>query len=161
MAAASREISPTEEEGTLLWKRILEFIIKMTSGLVYSIAMHSLIITAYVLLIFQIFYTNQFDLSEVIGLCYFYLIFIVAEVAVRCFCGDHPMAVTKSGHVAHLYGSIFLTAFMDPLNLIEDILFTSLAASLVWWTLFVLLASFIPAYIAYNQEEGYLTEPLV
>lgn len=135
----------------------------MTSGVVYSIAMHSFIITAYVLLIFQIFYTNEFDLDllgDVSGLCFFYLIFIVAEVAVRWFCEDHPMAVTKSGHLGHLYGTIFLTAFMVPLNPIEAILFSSLAVSLVCWTFFVLLASFIPAYIAFHEDRS-LTQPLV
>ncbi|XP_020870210.1 uncharacterized protein LOC110225261 [Arabidopsis lyrata subsp. lyrata] len=67
MAAAVPKLLPMED--TLItrkdmWKRRLEFVIKMTSGVVYSIMMHSVIITAYALLIFRIFYINGFDLDQ-------------------------------------------------------------------------------------------------
>ncbi|CAN6930870.1 unnamed protein product [Brassica oleracea] len=88
-----------------MWKRSLRFILRMTSGVVYSIVMHILIITAFTLLTFQIFYTRGgFDVVlffHVIGPSVLYLVFGLLEIAVRASFKDQ-MCVTFFGHISHM-----------------------------------------------------------
>ncbi|CAN7115406.1 unnamed protein product [Brassica rapa subsp. narinosa] len=88
-----------------MWKRSLRFILRMTSGVVYSVVMHILIITAFTLLTFQIFYTRGgFDVVlffNVIGPSVLYLVFGLLEIAVRASFKDQ-MCVTFFGHISHM-----------------------------------------------------------
>ncbi|WZZ66660.1 hypothetical protein YC2023_078030 [Brassica napus] len=99
-----------------MWKRSLRFILRMTSGVVYSIVMHILIITAFTLLTFQIFYTRGgFDVVlffHVIGPSVLYLVFGLLEIAVRASFKDQ-MCVTFFGHISHMVGSMFLLTTRD------------------------------------------------
>ncbi|CAN6977334.1 unnamed protein product [Brassica oleracea var. botrytis] len=100
-----------------MWKHALRFIIRMTTGVVYSIAMHVLLITAYALLTFQIFYTKDFDLVlsfDATSLLSFiaYLLFGLFEIVGRTFLNDQVL-FTFFGHVGHMVGlgSMFLLAY--------------------------------------------------
>ncbi|KAH0932577.1 hypothetical protein HID58_009694 [Brassica napus] len=99
-----------------MWKRSLRFILRMTSGVVYSVVMHILIITAFTLLTFQIFYTRGgFDVVlffNVIGPSVLYLVFGLLEIAVRASFKDQ-MCVTFFGHISHMVGSMFLLTTRD------------------------------------------------
>lgn len=55
------DFSGSEMDDFLLERRALKFILRMTSGVVYTIVMHVLFITAYTLLTFRIFYKKGFD----------------------------------------------------------------------------------------------------
>ncbi|KAF3524044.1 hypothetical protein F2Q69_00049512 [Brassica cretica] len=109
-----------------MWKRSLRFILRMTSGVVYSIVMHILIITAFTLLTFQIFYTRGgFDVVlffHVIGPSVLYLVFGLLEIAVRASFKDQ-MCVTFFGHISHMVGSMFLLTYRVPSNHIEAFAF--------------------------------------
>ncbi|KAF3512527.1 hypothetical protein F2Q69_00001529 [Brassica cretica] len=100
-----------------MWKHALRFIIRMTTGVVYSIAMHVLLITAYALLTFQIFYTKDFDLVlsfDATSLLSFiaYLLFGLFEIVGRTVLNDQAL-FTFFGHVGHMVGlgSMFLLAY--------------------------------------------------
>ncbi|CAA7026509.1 unnamed protein product [Microthlaspi erraticum] len=169
MTAAPPELSSLMED-TLrkrqgFWYRILEFILKMTSGVVYSIVMHCLLMTAFVLLLFQIFYTNEFDnLDQVmknLNLFNNYLVWTVGEVVVRRL-SDDPLFLTKSGHFAHMVGSFFLIGYLEfPLNPIETLLFALVGTSLVCWTMFVFFASLFLLLLFSKEMAPSLIEPLV
>ncbi|KAG5404170.1 hypothetical protein IGI04_010289 [Brassica rapa subsp. trilocularis] len=98
-------------------KHALRFIIRMTTGVVYSIAMHVLLITAYALLTFQIFYTKDFDLvlsfdaTSVLSFVV-YLLSGLVEIVGRTFLNDQVL-FTFFGHVSHMVGlgSMFLLAY--------------------------------------------------
>ncbi|WZZ39714.1 hypothetical protein YC2023_035973 [Brassica napus] len=109
-----------------MWKHALRFIIRMTTGVVYSIAMHVLLITAYALLTFQIFYTKDFDLVlsfDATSLLSFiaYLLFGLFEIVGRTFLNDQVL-FTFFGHVGHMVGlgSMFLLAYNKYLAALEN-----------------------------------------
>lgn len=135
----------------------------MTSGVVYSIMMHSVIITAYALLIFRIFYINGFDLDQLndvsVPIMFTYLPYGVLEVAVRRFNNDDPLIHTKVGHLSHFVACIMLPDYMVPSTPIEGLVFFFLGGSLLYWTFFVLIAFGILALL--EDVRGSLTQPLV
>ncbi|KAF3551690.1 hypothetical protein DY000_02001734 [Brassica cretica] len=109
-----------------MWKHALRFIIRMTTGVVYSIAMHVLLITAYALLTFQIFYTKDFDLVlsfDATSLLSFiaYLLFGLFEIVGRTFLNDQVL-FTFFGHVGHMVGlgSMFLLAYNKPYGFVNS-----------------------------------------
>ncbi|VVB07332.1 unnamed protein product [Arabis nemorensis] len=103
-----------------MWKRGLRFILKMTSGAVYSIVMHIFLITVYSLLIFQIFYTSGFVLGRVIdkiGFFVMYLMLGLVEIALRASIKEESIedrrCVTTFGHLSHMVGCILLSEYMS------------------------------------------------
>lgn len=133
---------------------------RMTSGVVYSIVMHILIITAFTLLTFQIFYTRGgFDVVlffHVIGPSVLYLVFGLLEIAVRASFKDQ-MCVTFFGHISHMVGSMFLLTYRVPSNHIEAFAFCFLGIPFFFWTFFVMCSTFIPEFMGDDS----LIQPLV
>lgn len=133
---------------------------RMTSGVVYSIVMHILLITAYTLLTFRIFYTRGgFDVVlffDVIGLSVLYLVFGLLEIALRASFKDQ-MCVTFFGHISHMMGSMLLLSYKVPSNHIEAFAFCFLGIPFFIWTYFVMFSTFIPEFMGDDS----LTQPLV
>lgn len=132
---------------------------RMTSGVVYSIVMHILLITSYTLLILQIFYTRGFDLDRfiiVFGYFYLYLMLGLGEIAVRASI-DHPIGVTMFGHLNHLAGCILLSPYMVILNPILAFAFGFLRVLFLFWCVFVSYSTCIPDLLGDDS----LTQPLV
>ncbi|KAL0710613.1 hypothetical protein Bca4012_017591 [Brassica carinata] len=141
-----------------MWKRALRFILRMTSGVVYSIVMHILLITAYTLLTFHIFYTRGFLVlfNDVLGLFVLYLVFGLVEIVARASFKDQ-MCVTVSGHVSHLMGSMLLLGYRVPSDHIEAFAFCFLGIPLFFWTFFIMWSTFIPEFLGDDS----LIQPLV
>ncbi|CAN7006722.1 unnamed protein product [Brassica rapa subsp. trilocularis] len=144
-------------------KHALRFIIRMTTGVVYSIAMHVLLITAYALLTFQIFYTKDFDLvlsfdaTSVLSFVV-YLLSGLVEIVGRTFLNDQVL-FTFFGHVSHMVGlgSMFLLAYNKvPSNHIEAFAFCFLGIPFFFWTFFVMCTTLIQEYL----RECSLNHPL-
>ncbi|KFK22519.1 hypothetical protein AALP_AAs54867U000100 [Arabis alpina] len=169
MTAAVPELLPMKDtlirRHECMWKRWLRFILKMTSGAVYSIVMHSFLITVYTLLIFQIFYTRGFDLHRFVdkfGLFFMYLMLGLGEIALRASIMDRSIetrrGVTTFGHASHMVGCILLSEYMlVPLHPIEAFAFFFLRGPFLLWCIYILFSFCIPEFL----EDESLIQPWV